>query len=118
MTSLALPAGMRCEQRLYLDSDEPDDAPESGLVVPLLLVPLLVSLLVSPVLPVLSSDDMLPPDDMPSLASLLVPDDMPPLASSPALWQAASDPATNRGNSTMASHRWRGLLISIFLVKN
>lgn len=109
---MALPAGMRCEQRLYLDSDEPDDAPESGLVVPLL-----VSLLVSPLLPVLSSDDMLPPDDMPSLAPLLVPDDMPPLASSPALWQAASDPATNRGNSTMASHRWRGLLISIFLVK-
>lgn len=108
---MAIPAGMRCEQRLYLDSDESDDAPESGLVVPLLLVPLLVS----PLLPVSLSDDMPPPDD--ELAPLLVPDGLPPLASSPALWQAASDPATNRDSSIMASHRWMGLLISIFLVK-
>jgi hypothetical protein len=106
-TTGPVPAGTRCEQRDYWDFDSPGEELESEPLVPLVpLAPLL--------LPELLSDDMPPPDcDVPPP---LAPE-LPAPASSPARWQAASEPAANKGNSTVTSHRLCRLFISIFLVQ-
>jgi hypothetical protein len=47
----------------------------------------------------------------------LRPDEPASPVSSPALWQAASEPVTNKGNNSNASQRLICLFISIVLVK-